>query len=108
MTEVFANIGKDINVPPFVNLTMSCDHLISTLVPFNITWTIERLVATNYSNFVNALISQDKRHLIIAPTLLTVGGQFGSRGTYACTVCFHNGTCVEEQSRCEICGKSPT
>ena len=106
MTEVIANVGKDINVPPSVNLTISCDHLISALVPYNITWTTNGFVATNYSKS-KLVISQDRRHLILTPTLLAVGGQLGNRGTYTCAVCFHNGACVEKQSRCEICGKSP-
>ena len=102
--EAHAFVGEHINVPPFVQLTISCGQLISTLVPYNITWSIHGSVAANNS-VENLVISADGHDLIITSTLLTIGGQIGSRGTYACTVCSDNGTCIERQSRCEICGK---
>lgn len=102
--EVVAIVGEDINVPPSVHLTISCSNLISMLVPSSITWMINGNVAANGSAS-NVLISQDKHQLIITSTLLTVGGQLGSRGTYICTVCSDNGTCHERQSHCKICGK---
>ena len=104
MSETFANVGEDINVPPFVTLTISCDHLINTLVPFNITWTADGNTAANDSA-PNLIISQDRHSLILAPTVIGVGGQLGNGGTYACTVCSDNGTCIERKSRCKICGK---
>ena len=88
-----------------MHLTISCSHLINTLVPHNVTWSAHGdIVAENHSK-PNTLISNDGHLLIITSTLLTVGGQIGSRGTYACTVCSDNGTCTESQSHCEICGK---
>ena len=104
MSEVFANVGEDINVPPSVTLTISCSHLINALVPFNITWTADGNTASNDS-VPNLIISQDRHSLILAPTKLKVGGQLGNRGTYACTVCTDNGTCIKRQSYCEICSK---
>ena len=101
--EVYAFVGEDITVPPFVHLTISCSHLISTLVLYNITWSVNGDIVTNNS-VPNATI-EVRQHLIITSTLLTVDGQFGSGGIYACTVCSDNGTCIERQSRCEICGK---
>ena len=103
-TEVFAMIGEDMNVPENVYLTISCSHLIDELVPFNIAWSIEGNEASNGSA-PNVIISQNKHQLIVTRTLLSVGGQLGSSGTYACTVCSNNGTCLKRQSYCEICGK---
>ena len=99
--ETFAVVGEDINVPPFVHLTISCSDLISVLVPFNITWSVNGDLVTNNS-VPNSTIND---HLIITSTLLTPEGQFGSTGIYACTVCSDNGTCIERQSHFEICGK---
>ena len=97
-------IGEDINVPENVYLTISCSHLINQVVPFNITWRIGEHEASNGSA-PNVIISQNKHQLIITSTLLSVGGQRGNRGTYTCAVCSNNGTCLERQSYCEICGK---
>ena len=107
VSEAFANVGEDINVPPSVTLTISCGHLISTLVPFsNITWRKDGLIAANDS-VPNLKISQDRHQLILAPTIGAVGGQIGNSGAYACTVCSDN-ACVRRQSRCEICSKLVT
>lgn len=106
VTETFAVVGEDINVPPSVQLTISCSHLISTLMLYNVTWSAQgNIVAENHSK-PNTIISGDRQLLIITTTLLTVGGQIGSRGIYTCTVCSDNGTCVERQSHCEICGET--
>ena len=102
--ETYAAIGEDTNVPPFVRLTISCSHLISALVPFNITWSFHGDIITNNS-VPNSTISEDGHHLIITSTLLNPVGQFGSTGIYACTVCSDNGTCIERQSHFEICSK---
>lgn len=104
VSETFANVGEVINVPPFVTLTISCSHLISTLVPFNITWTRDEVIAANNSA-PNLIISQDRHQLILAPTKLADGGQIANRGIYACKVCSENGTCIKRQSHCEICSK---
>ena len=104
MSETVINVGEDITIPASVRLTISCSHLISTLVPFNITWNRNGITASNDSA-PNLVISQDRHSLILSPTTINVGGQLGNRGTYACIVCFDNGTCNERRSRCEICGK---
>ena len=104
MTETFAVVGEDKNVPPFVQLTISCSHLISVLVPYNVTWSAHGDIVSNNS-VSNSTINEDERHLIITSTLLTPEGQIGSRGIYACTICSNNGTCIERQSHFEICGK---
>ena len=104
MSEVFGNVGENINVPPSVTLTVSCDHLISTLVPFNITWTEDGNIVSNGS-ITNVLVSQDEHQLILAPTKLSDGGQLGNSGIYTCTVCSNNETCVGSQSDLKICGK---
>ena len=104
MTEVFAVIGEDIIVPTSVHLIISCSHLISAVVPFNITWHVNNRVAINDTSS-KLIISQDKHQLIIRGTLLSQGGQLGSRGDYVCTVCSNNRTCINRQSHCEVCGK---
>ena len=102
--KVSSIIGEDINVPPNIHLTINCSHLISELVPYNITWSINGNVASNGSA-PNVIISQNKLQLIITKTKLGVGGELGNRGVYACNVCSNNGSCVIRQSQCEICGK---
>ena len=108
VSEVFAEVGELRNVPPFITLTISCDQLISTLVPLNvtlnITWTKDERTAENGSA-PNLIITQDRHQLILAPTKLKDGGQLGNSGTYACTVCSDNETCIKSQSHCEICSK---
>ena len=96
------NVGEDKIIPASVRLTISCRHLINTLVPFNITWTRNGMIATNIPNLI---LNQDRHLLILEETTISVGGQFGNGGTYACTVCYDNGTCIERQSHVNICGK---
>ena len=92
-------MGEDISVPEYVDVTINCGHLISSIpMPVNITWSVISLP--------NVAVSQDKHHLIIAPTRLSVGGQLGNAGTYTCTVCSDNGTCLERHSHCQVCSKS--
>ena len=94
-------MGEDVIVPESVDVTINCGHLINSIpMPFNITWNVGN------NSLPNVAVSQDKHRLIIAPTQLNVGGELGNDGTYTCTVCFGNGTCLERHSHCQICSKS--
>ena len=100
-----AVVGEDINVPPNVHLTISCSHLISTLVSYNITWSVSGDIVLEDHTKPNTILSNDSQLLIVTKTLFTVGGQIGSSGTYIFNACSDNGTCIERQSHCVVCGK---
>ena len=105
VSEVFVNIGEDITVPRSIKLTINCSLLIGTLVPFsNITWSRDGVKTTNGS-ITNMLINQNRHLLILSSTALSTGGRLGNGGTYACSVCSNNGTCIARQSHIEICRK---
>ena len=105
MVNTSAAVGENINVPPNVYLTISCNHLISSLVSYSITWSVNGDVVLEDHTKPKTILSNDRQLLIVTKTLFTIGGQIGSSGTYICNACSDNGTCIERQSHCVVCGK---
>ena len=103
-------VGDPVIVPEDVRVTIDCGELIDQVAASTgvanpmVTWFKDGTELMTGSA-INVEISDDGRFCVITDTLLAVGGQLGTDGTYSCEVCSTPTDCEEMETLSEVCGE---
>ena len=103
-------VGEPAITPESIRVTIDCGHLINEVVSTTnvtnptVTWYKDGAVLTTESA-PNVEISDDGRFCVITDTLLAVGGQLGTDGSYSCEVCSTPTNCQRNDTGTAVCGK---
>ena len=105
---IFVSIDEEgpISTKERIKLTIDCGSLIDASGISNpiIKWYKNDAKLINGSE-MNVVISEDKRQCIITNTLMAVGGQLGTEGTFSCEVCNATFCKFRRSITTEICGE---
>ena len=101
-------IGNTMSVGEHVHATIDCSQLINATIDDGfpnptVRWYKNGIRLSN-GTAANVIISQDEKFCIISSTLIAVGGQLGTDGTYTCEVC-DNVTCKANRTILYVCGE---
>ena len=103
-------VGDPIIVPEDVRVTIDCGELIDQVSASTgianpmVTWFKDGTVLMT-GTAINVEISDDGRFCVITDTLLAVGGQLGTDGTYSCEVCSTPINCQTNDTGAVVCGE---
>ena len=107
---VVVSVGEPVITPEDVRVTIDCSPLIdevaaSTGIPNpTVTWFKDGAVLMT-GTAISVEISDDGRFCVITDTLLAVGGQLGTDGTYSCEVCSTPINCQTNDTGAVVCGE---